>query len=174
MTEGIVPSHGFWLSSGREVVVAATAPGQGARLYRVDIESGAFAPLSDQIVQPGTAIPSPDGAYVLTRGEDACAVLLPVDGGAPRRFPNVDSHWRLSSWAGDSKSFFTFRSGAVPAKVLRVDASTGETEPWMEIMPTERSGVSGLNSVRFTQDGERYVCSYQRLNAPLFHARGLR
>ena len=173
-TEGIVPSHGFWLSSGREVVVAATAPGQGARLYRVNIESGAYAPLSDEIVQAGTAIPSPDGTNVLTRGEDACPVLLPVEGGAPRRFPNLDSHWRLSSWTGDSKSFFTFRSGAVPAKVLRVDASTGETEPWMEIMPTERSGVSGLNSVRFTQDGERYVCSYMRINAPLFHARGLR
>jgi len=173
-TEGIVPSHGFWLPSGREVVVSATAPGQGARLYRVDIESGTFAPLSDQIVQPGTAIPSPDGAYVLARGEDACAVLLPVDGGAPRRFPNLDSHWRLSSWTGDSKSFFVVRSGAVPAKVLRVNASTGETEPWMEIMPTERSGVGGLNSVRFTRDGERYVCSYQRFNAPLFHARGLR
>src|SRR6185503_9185964 len=74
-TEGIVPTHGFWLSSG-EIVVSATAPGQGARLYRVNIESGAFAPLSDQLVQAGTAIPSPDGTYLLTRGEDAVAVLL--------------------------------------------------------------------------------------------------
>jgi len=66
------------------------------------------------------------------------------------------------------------RGGAVPAKVLRVNASTGETEPWMEIAPTERSGVRGMNSVRFTQDGERYVCSYTRIDSPLFHARGLR
>ena len=173
-TEGIVPSHGFWFPSGREVGVSASAPGQGARLYRVNIESGAFAPLSDQIIQSGASIPSPDGTYVLTRGEDACAVLLPVDGGAPRRFPNLDSLWRLSSWAGDSKSFFVVRGGAVPAKVLRVNASTGETEPWMEITPTERSGVRGMNSVRFTQDGERYVCSYTRIDSPLFHARGLR
>jgi len=44
----------------------------------------------------------------------------------------------------------------------------------MGIAPVERSGVSGINTARVTLDGERYVCSYPRIDSALFHARGLR
>ena len=111
---------------------------------------------------------------MIARGEDGPLSIFPTDGSAPRRFPKLDSGWRPARWAADSKSFFAFRGSVIPAPVFRVDAATGSMEPWVEISPLVRSGVGGLNSVRITPDGERYVCSYPRTVSALFHARGLR
>ena len=117
---------------------------------------------------------SPDGTQVLVKGEDGLLTLFPVDGGTPRIFPELDGTWRQARWMGDSKSFFVFRTGRIPAPVFRVDVATGAKEPWTEIEPLERSGISGVNSLLMARDGERYVCSYSKLASSLFHARGLR
>jgi eukaryotic-like serine/threonine-protein kinase len=173
-TGDLSPRYGGWLPGGREVVVVAAKKGEGGRLYRVEIESAAIRPLHDQVVALGLIIVSPDGSQVIARGEDGALALFPVDGGAPRPFPELAAPWRTAGWMGDSKSFFAFRGGAVPTQVFRVDAESGAKEPWVEIDPVERSGVSGINTARFTRDGERYVCSYTRIDSALFHARGLR
>jgi len=139
----------------------------------MEIESGTIQPLHDQVVGHNLILVSPDGTQVIARGGDGALALFPVDGAASRSFPELDSMLRPAGWAADSKSFFIFRGGAVPAPVYRVDAASGTMEPWMEIAPIERSGVSGLNTVMVTLDGERYVCSYPRTDSSLFHARGL-
>ena len=173
-TGNLSPHYGGWLPGGHEVIMVAAPEGQSRRLYHMNIDSGTIRPLHDQAVGSHQITVSPDGTQVLARGEDGGLTLFPVDGSAPRSFPDLDSMWRSAGWAGDSKSFFVYRGGAVPAPVFRVDAASGTKEPWMEVVPIERSGVSGINSMRLTRDGERYVCSYPRIDSVLFHAQGLR
>ena len=58
-------------------------------------------------------------------------------------------------------------------RIVRVRAETGAREPWMEIVPRVRSGVHGVNSVRLSLDGERYVYSYVSILGALCHVKGL-
>jgi len=172
-TGDLHPAAGAWLPGGREVILIAAPRDRGRGLHRVDLESGSIHPLQDGVT--GThVIVSPDGTQVLSRGEDGALALFPLDGGPSRPFPGLDLMWRPAGWAADSRSFFAYRGGVIPAPVVRVDAAGGAAEPWAEIFTIERSGTSGINSMRFSQDGERYVCSYPRIHSVLFHARGLR
>ena len=173
-TGDLLMSQADWLPGDREAVLVAALPGQARHLHRMDLATGAIRPVSDQpMASPSVAV-SPDGAHALGRGADGVLALFPLDGGVPRSFPELDNSWRPGGWAGDSKSFFAHQGGIIPAQVFRVDASTGNKEPWMEIMPVERSGVSGINTVAFAPDGERYAISYSRITSGLFHARGMR
>jgi Tol biopolymer transport system component len=163
-----------WLPGGREVILLGAREGEGYHLHRMDIESGEIRTITRRPIPPTNINASPDGAFVLTRGENGTLTVFPVDGGEPRPFEGLDTGWRAAGWWGDSRSFFIFRAGTIPTPVVRVDVATGAREPWMEIVPLERSGVEGLNAARLTRDGERYVCSYVRVNSALYHASGLR
>ncbi|HET9252038.1 MAG TPA: protein kinase [Candidatus Eisenbacteria bacterium] len=173
-TEGLHVSYGDWLPDGREVVLLASEEGQGRRFYRCEIESGKVRLMNEAVIGSLVVKVSPDGSVVVGRGEDGLLALFPLDGSAPRPFAKLGLSYRPAGWAGDSRSFFVFRATEIPAKVSRVDAGTGAMEPWTEVTPLSRSGVDGINSMRFTPDGERYAYSYPRTHSVLHHARGLR
>lgn len=171
-TEGFRVSYGDWLPGGREAVLVASREGQGLQLYRVEIESGSLRPLNDMVLSSYGIKVSPDGRFLLARGEDGLLALVPLDGSPPRPFPQLDASRRPAGWTADSRSFYVFQAGAVPAPVFLVDAATQTMEPWGEIMPMVRSGVDGINALRVMADGERYVVSYPRTDCVLYHARG--
>jgi len=173
-TEGLRVSYGDWLPDGREVVLLASEEGQGRRFYRYEIESGKVRLLNESVIGSLQFKVSPDGSVLVARGEDGSLALFPLDGSAPRPFAQLDGSYRPAGWAGDSRSFFVSRAAELPAKVSRVDVETGAMEPWTEVTPLSRSGVDGINSIRITLDGERYVYSYPRTHSVLHHARGLR
>jgi tRNA A-37 threonylcarbamoyl transferase component Bud32/Tol biopolymer transport system component len=172
-TGNLRAAYGDWLHGSNALVLGGLEPGQARRLYRMDLDSGSIQPLHDTVLAGYSLSVSPDGRFVLARQEDGLLALFPTDGTPPRPFPELGSQHRPAGWAGDSRSFLVFLASAVPTPVFRVDAATGSMEPWMEVEPRIRSGVDGVNNMRFTRDGERYVCSYTRTDSVLYHARGL-
>ena len=140
----------------------------------MDLDSGSIRRLHDTVLGGFYISVSPDGRLVLARREDGLLTTFPTNGDPEHAFPDLDSRYRPAGWFGDSKSFFVSGSTSVPAPVFRVDVATGALESWMSIEPRFRGGIEGINSVRFTRDGERYVCSYVRADSVLYHAQGLR
>lgn len=163
-----------WLRGSNAVVIVASEPGEGKRLYRVDLDSGKLDRLHDTILGGFAIIVSPDGRLALGLREDGVLTLFPTDGAPEIPFPDLDPLYRPGGWFGDSRSFFVLRPAVVPAPTFRVDVATGAVEPWATIEPSFRGGVEGIRAVRFTRDGERYVCSYTRSDSVLYHAQGLR
>jgi hypothetical protein len=170
----LVRVYAYWLPGGGDVILAAMRPGEGRRLYRMQLDTGSIHLLHDTPLSTRQVAVSPDGTGVLARKEDGLIALFPTDGSPHRSFPELDTGARIAGWTGDSRSFFIFLAGSLPAPMVRVDVETGAMEPWMEITPMVRSGVDSINAVNVTRDGERYVCSYVRVDSTLYHVRGLR
>jgi eukaryotic-like serine/threonine-protein kinase len=173
-TGDLVGVYAEWMPGGGEVILTGTKPGEGRRLYRMRLDTGSIHVLQDTLLGTRQMTVSPDGSWVLARREDGLLALFPTDGSPHRPFPELDTRARPAGWAGDSRSLFTFRADSLPTPVVRVDVKTGAMEPWMEITPMVRSGVDNINAVNLTRDGERYVCSYMRIDSTLYHVRGLR
>ncbi|HEU5311712.1 MAG TPA: hypothetical protein VFV24_09695, partial [Candidatus Eisenbacteria bacterium] len=168
-------SYSDWLRGSDALVLVANEPGEGRRLYRMDLGSGAIRRLHDTVLGGYSLAISPDGALGLARRADGLLTLFPMDGAPERPFPELDSRYRPVGWAGDSRSFYVLLTNSLPGEVFRVDAATGAMEPWLTIEPRYRAGVDGgINSLRIARDGERYVYNYMRTDSVLYHARGLR
>ncbi|HET9951240.1 MAG TPA: protein kinase [Candidatus Eisenbacteria bacterium] len=169
----LTPLFGAWLPDGASVVIVAQGEGGPPLLHRVDLQSGEARRISDVPVRGLAAIPSPDGAHVLSRIADGTLAIFPVAGGAPRPLPAAGANAGPCGWTADSRSIFVHDRNRIPAPVSRLEVDSGQSVPWMEIHPLHRSAVSGLNSVRVSRDGERYACSYVHSSSALYHARGL-
>ena len=69
---------------------------------------------------------------------------------------------------------FIFDPGELPARVFTVDIERGERRPVREIEPRDPVGVSGVDHVVITRDGQSYAYSYQQFLSDLFVVEGLR
>jgi eukaryotic-like serine/threonine-protein kinase len=166
-------NFGEWMPNGRDLLVNGTAPGEGRNIYLLDIETGAKRRIHDRGIIGQSLRVSPDGTRVLARTESINTAIFFLDGSEPRVFEDLDHAWRPAGWAADSASFFAYKTGSIPAPLVRVHAETGAREPWTEIVPRVRSGVDGVNSVRLSLDGERYAYSYVNVLGALCHVKGL-
>jgi hypothetical protein len=118
-------------------------------------------------------VPSPDGRWILSRTPEGPLALFPLDGGEPRVLTGAGLDIGFAGWTDDARAIFVHDRNRVPAPVFRLDVETGEKTHWTEIEPLHRRAVTGLNSVRFSRDGERYAYSYVHPSSTLYHARGL-
>jgi len=62
----------------------------------------------------------------------------------------------------------------LPARVEKVDVSTGARGLWKELSPPDLDGVTNLVRIRITPDGSSYAYTYFRLLSELFLVDGLR
>jgi hypothetical protein len=166
-------ADGDWLPDGRGLIVSARST-EGRHLYHLDLDAGSLRRLHDAALKTTILFVSPDGTRVLSRGADSLITVFPMDGSEPRSYPSLAMDWKHCGWDRDARHFFAFRSGVLPAPVVRVDVETGAQEPWMDVTPMARSGVDSINSVQFDRDAERYACSYISNESHLYHAQGLR
>jgi hypothetical protein len=163
-----------WMPNGKELVLNGAMKGEAGRnLYLMEIETGAIRRIHDRRIIGQALIISPDGTRMLARTESFHAAIFFLDGSEPRVFEALGQGWRPAGWFADSASFFAYGTGSIPAPIQRVDAETGVREAWGEVAPLVRSGVEGVNSLRISQDGERYAYSYMCNSSALCYAKGL-
>ena len=73
-------------------------------------------------------------------------------------------------WTADGRGVYVRSASGVPAKVERIDVTTGERQPWLELVPPDPAGVQGIGPVHMSADGRSYVYSYRRkLDLSLIH-----
>jgi tRNA A-37 threonylcarbamoyl transferase component Bud32/dipeptidyl aminopeptidase/acylaminoacyl peptidase len=163
--ERLEVDNAVWFPDGVSICVLGHEVGKGPRLFRMDPVTGKHEPFSEEGHTSYDLLVSPDGRFAAARGPDRNMSLYPVDGGAPRRVPGVLPNERLIRWSEDGASVFVFGRGELPAKVTRVDLTTGERTFWKELAPPDPTGVEGLTTVKMTPNGDSYAYSYpQRLN----------
>jgi Tol biopolymer transport system component len=103
-----------WMPDGRHIVIAATEPGHGSRLYLQDIAGGEPRAFTGEGVRLGTFTPrvvSPDGRVVIGIGPDQPSLRSTLSRAAHRsRFPHSGTIW--CHWGGAIRRTFCSRGAA--------------------------------------------------------------
>jgi eukaryotic-like serine/threonine-protein kinase len=146
--------------------------GYALRTYVTDFAGGA----ARQIAPAGLIgnIPSPDGRWVASNGTERGILLLATGGGEPRPVPGTALQDRPFGWSPDQRFLYVYRRGEVPARTFRIELATGRKEPWRDLAPPDRAGVTSIVDPHLAADGIHYAYSYLRNLSDLYLAEGFR
>ncbi len=156
---------------GKQILMTAIEPGHRTRIYLRGIDGG-----KPRAVTPegyGGALVSSDGKSVVATGPDRKTYVYPLSGGAPVLIPGLDPEDAVDQFSLDGQSVFVHRTGEIPARVFRLDLSTGKKELWRTLMPADPAGVGELGIVPL-RSGLGYDYSYTRILSDLYLVDGVR
>jgi DNA-binding winged helix-turn-helix (wHTH) protein/Tol biopolymer transport system component len=151
----------------KRLLVSGREPGHQSRLYIQSITGGKPEPLSPDI--PATAaIISPDGNTLASSTDDGKLALYPVKGGNPT-FLTVSEPMMPSAYTQDGQWIFAHAQNRdLPITIFRVNVQTGKSEPWKQVSPTDREGITDLAHILVARDGKSYFYSHHRILSELF------
>ncbi|HEY3202306.1 MAG TPA: protein kinase [Thermoanaerobaculia bacterium] len=173
-SEGLVVADAQWVPDGKHVLLTASEPGHGNRLYLIAAEGGKVKPLTPLGYRAFARTLSPDGKWVTVTGPDRKAYLYPLEGGEPAPIPGLNETEIPVGWTSDGRFLYVTRPGEYPARVYRLEVSTGKRELWKELTPPDPAGIFGIRAPRVASDGKSYVYSYNRILSDLFLADGVK
>ncbi|MGH9368109.1 MAG: hypothetical protein ACRD3M_10595, partial [Thermoanaerobaculia bacterium] len=153
--EGLSVYGASWLPDGKQIVLTASEPGHGPRLYLRGFDGGKPRALTPE-GYVGVGIVAPDGKWALVTGPDRKRYLYPISGGEPTVVPGLDAEDSVDQRSADGRFLYVHRRGEAPARVYRLELSTGQKQPWRTLMPADGAGVSGIGPGP-TPGGEAYV-----------------
>ena len=163
-----------WLPDGQRFIFSGKEPGHAARIYLQDTSGGKPVAISPEGIDPLVLIPSPDGQQVVSIGPDEKAYSYPVVGGEPRVVTGIEVGEQPIQWSADAKAIYIYKPGDLPARVYRLDLSTGRKTPWKELMPSDSAGVSRIGPILITPDGQSCLYGYHRILSDLYLVEGLK
>jgi len=172
--DSINHSRAKWLPDGRRFLFSGKEPGHAARIYLQDLSGGKPTPISPEGIDPLVLVLSPDGQQVVGIGSDEKAYSYPVAGGEPRAVPGTELGEQPLEWSADAKAIYVYKPGDLPAKVYRLDLSTGHKTLWKELMPSDSAGVSRIGPILLTTDGKSCIYGYHRILSDLYLVEGLK
>jgi hypothetical protein len=100
--------------------------------------------------------------------------LYPVAGGEPRRIPGFQAGELPISWSADERAIFVYATTEMPARVFKLDITTGQHTPWTQLRPADPAGVEFIGPILMTPDANAYVYGYRRLLTDLYIVQGLK
>jgi hypothetical protein len=170
---------GGFLPDGRRVLFFGTETGHKPRLYVMDIEGGtprAIAPEGVELFEIAVRWISPDGrlvfAYDTTRGWGLYP-LAEGEGSAPRTIVGLERGEAPVGWTADSQSLFVQGPEEDPARVFRLNWTSGKRELFREFRPRDSTQLAA-SIVLVSPDGKAWVYSNVRRLGDLYVAEGLR
>jgi hypothetical protein len=156
---------------GSSLVVSANEPGSRIRLYRLDLATGASAPITPEGV--GFLLPlTSAGDAVTSQDLDTRTRLFPLAGGPPRDVLGLLPDEDVLLWLPGDDAFLAARRNDTPLRVYRVDAATGARRLHAEVGPADRNGLRFVWPVAFSADGTAVAYNVSRLFSELFVAEG--
>jgi hypothetical protein len=78
------------------------------------------------------------------------------------------------NWSADGKYLYTYARGEVPARIYRVEISTGRRELFKVTSPPDHAGVEDVTNLHITRDGRSYAYTCPTILSDLYVAGGLR
>ncbi|HEV3207047.1 MAG TPA: protein kinase [Terriglobales bacterium] len=163
-----------WFPGGKRFLFLGSEAGHGVRLYVQNIDGGAARAITPEGVSASQWEISPDGKSVAAVGPDRNGYFYPVDGGDPRSIRGFPQGNTPVAWSADGRSLFIYRAGDLPAKVFRLDLTTGEKQLWREIIPSDRAGITDIGPILITPDAKTYVYEYGRTLSDLYLVEGFK
>jgi len=163
-----------WLPEGNAIVFTGNEPDRGVRLYFQDVSGGKPRAISPEGVNGMAIAISPDGRWVATVGPDQKGQLYPINGGEARAVPGMKPGEVPINWTEDGRSLYIYQPGEIPARVYRIDVSSGQRTMWKELMPIDPAGIETIGPILLTRDGKNYVYGFHRMLADLYLVEGLK
>jgi eukaryotic-like serine/threonine-protein kinase len=167
----IYSGSGHFLSDGKHITVYASERGHGLRCYLVAIDGGKPVPITPEGITGGLV--SPDAKFVVRADSTGRTAVYPIGKDSSQSIPNLDPGFIPIQWAQDNVSVYGYFRGPVPAKVYKVNVTTGQQTVVEELQPERNSGVVTIAPVVVTRDGSRFAYSYYRVFSVLFVISGL-
>jgi serine/threonine protein kinase len=166
-------SIALFVPGGHKIIFEGSEPGHKVRAYLLDPDSAALPrAITPEGVHDLAAITS-DGNFVLAQNEKDQSVFYPVADGAPRPVQGLHPRERVVGIGSDNRTLF-IGEGELPLKVYRLNAASGQRQPWKEIGPTDRTGADHIPRLVVLQDGKAYFYYYFRSLSELYVFRGLK
>ena len=165
-----------WFPDGRRFLVAGNEPGRGVRLWAGDLSGGPLHPLTPEgmPVSHYQGFPiSADGLSLAAVAPDGLLSIYPSGGGNGRAIPRVPAGAVPIRWMDDGSLLFYVLT-AIPARIFRVDARTGEVAAWRTLAPSDPAGVHGFPAVQVSRDGKTYAYSSATFLSQLYIVDGFR
>jgi hypothetical protein len=105
---------------------------------------------------------------VVALGPDDVPALYPLAGGEPVAVPGLGEFDVPICWTPDGRELFVARYEDTPARIERVDVTSGRTRPWAAHGRGLASGLWGQNRILVTPDGASYAYSQVRRMSDLY------
>jgi Tol biopolymer transport system component len=169
--EGLWATQAAFLPDGKQILVTASEPGHRPRIYVRSLDGGKSRAVTPEGYQGG--IVSPDGRWAVVGGPDRKVYVYPLSGGEPREIPGLDPEDNWDELSQDGRFLFVHRAAEKPAKVFRLDLSTGQKELWRTLTLADAAGVGEL-AVRPTRSGEGYLYNGVRTLSDLYLVDGVK
>jgi dipeptidyl aminopeptidase/acylaminoacyl peptidase len=163
-----------WMPDGKQLVFAGSEEGKGNRFYLLNVAGGAPKPISGEGIDALQFTISPDGHEIAGIGPDGKGYFYSIAGGEPHPIPGFQEGEVPINFTEDSKGLFTTRPGDRPARITRLDVTTGQRAVWKDLMPLDNAGVQNIGPIRITPDGKTYVYGFQRRLSDLYLVEGLK
>jgi eukaryotic-like serine/threonine-protein kinase len=163
-----------YLPDGKQLLASGIEAGHGARDYLIDLNNGNAKPITPEGIA-GTEL-SPDGRKAAVLGPDGKWGIWPLDGGAVRPIPQLDSKYAVTGWTPDGASVYVVSNHLRErtAKVYRVDPGTGKMELWKAFGEGMAVGVTGVGGPHFSSDGSAYAYVYGQALSQAYVVKGLK
>jgi eukaryotic-like serine/threonine-protein kinase len=165
-----------FLPDGKRVLFAGSEKGRRARLYVQDLVGGAPRPVTAEGTGAGFhgVVVSPDGRFATGPAPASGFARYPLEGGSPLPIEGLAEGEVPVRWSADARSLFVYRIAEVPARIFRLDLSTGRRELWKELIPPDLAGTSDIGYVQITPDGRAYAYYYGQILSDLYLVEGLK
>ena len=170
--EGLRLYRAKWMPDGKQALVTASEKGRGQRLYLWNLIEGGRPRAVIPEGYTGGWIVSPDGRWTVVAGPDQ-SYLYPLAGGGPAAIPGLAPDDAVDQWSADGRFLYVHRTRELPARVFRLEISTGRKIPWRTLMPADAAGVPEVRPLP-APDGEAYVFSCDRTLSELYLLDGVR
>jgi hypothetical protein len=95
-------------------------------------------------------------------------------GGTPTPIVGLPEGEVPVQWSADGQFLYVYRPIEVPARISRLELSTGRREPWKELLPDDLAGVNVTPAVVLTRDGRSYAYTFGQFLNDLYLVDGLR
>ena len=163
-----------FLPGDRRLVVSASEPGKGVRLYTLDPATGEHQAISPEGIDFMEFHVLPDGRSVAAINSDQEHRTYPLDGGDSQPIPHLTRYDRIVRWLPDANTVLAYRTNELPARIQRVDLDTGERTVWRELTPPDPTGIYRMGRVRASHDLTAHAYTYYMQLVDLHVVEGLR
>ena len=165
-----------FLPDGRRILFAGNEKGRRARLYVQDLAGGDPRPVTAEGAGAGFngIVVSPDGRFATGPAPGSGFARYPLEGGSPLPIEGLAEGEFPVQWSADGRSLFVYRIGDVPARIFRLDLSTGRREFWKELIPPDLAGANVIPAVQITPDGRACTYYYGQILSELYLVQGLK
>ena len=163
---------GDWLPDSKHIVFSGTEPAHKPRVYIQSIEGGGPRPISPEGFS-GTLRCSPDGKLIAVKNQQQIW-LLSSDGGALRPVRGTGQDDVVVRWSADGRSLYVTHPLDMPAKLWRVDISSGNRDLIKQFTPGDTAGVQGIGPIQITPDLRHYSYGFARYLTDMYSVKGLK